>query len=83
MGCNSSNQVGSAPADYSEEVWQLLGGDELEAQACAAVTADRQAFVAALEAGTKATEEFCERAAAEEALKQLRRQGESFSEARV
>jgi len=51
--------------------------DELEAQACAAVTADRAAFVAALESSTKATEEFCEKAAADEALKALRAKGDT------
>lgn len=51
--------------------------DELEAQACAAVTADREAFVAALESSTKATEEFCEKAAADEALKALRAKGDT------
>ena len=51
--------------------------DELEAQACAAVTADREVFVTALESSTKATEEFCEKAAADEALKALRARSDS------
>jgi hypothetical protein len=49
--------------------------DELEAQAIAAATADRRDFVAALEAGAKATDELCESAEAEEALRHLRAKG--------
>ena len=44
-------------------------------QAVAAATADRQEFVAALEAGAKATDELCESAEAEEALRHLRAKG--------
>ena len=49
--------------------------DELEAQAIAEATADRRDFVAALEAGAKATDELCESAEAEEALRHLRAKG--------